>query len=566
MSDINENCDEINNDDMEEVINDISTSNENLVNLDSQTKKRMRGSSDEEWTEVTRKSKKLKDKNKIEVYISSKEKLPKQFNLAKIFRDQNIKDIMRLKFINPYRVRIELGSEISAEKLETCKYFLDQGWNIHRAMENSMSYGVIRDVDLELTDENILENIFCPEPAKLISVLRLNRKNFGEDGWSPSEAVRLGFKGSFLPPYVYTHDLRIKVEPYVFPVSQCSRCWRFGHIHKKCPSTKVICPKCGKNHENCETTDMRCVNCGGEHISLSKACPRFQKEKRLRELMAEFNCTYRKALTMYIPKDEPTSKEMNMEILRSETQPALEEEDLTFPTNISSPVLQITTKAQIHKKKEKSFTKQKLKKEDKTQVNFMQWLEEEQHNNTERKNSDETEAKQKEVTFKELLLRLREDKIHIAVLSETWLEPDSNFKVKGYNIFRKDRYDAYGGVAILTHKSVKSQICHNFQHSNPGIEIIHVKVYNCNQIENIVSIYCPPSINTSQADWEQLFIQNVAWHFRNFDGTHHHIISKFFKVKSPKLKNKYVVLKISLFKNFVPVLAIIQLKVNYGVE
>ncbi|XP_022828490.1 uncharacterized protein LOC111357925 [Spodoptera litura] len=406
MSDTNENYDEINDENMNEVTNEISTSNENLYNLDNPTKKRMRGSSDEEWTEVTRKSKKLKDINKIEVYISSKEKLPKQFNLAKIFRDQNIKDIMRVKFTNPYRVRIELGNEISAEKLETCKYFLDQGWNIHRAMENSMSYGVIRDVDLDMSEENILENIFCPEPAKLISVLRLNRKNFGEDGWSPSEAVRLAFKGSFLPPYVYTHDLRIKVEPYVFPVSQCSRCWRFGHVHKKCPSSKVICPKCGKNHENCETSDMRCVNCGGNHISLSKVCPSFQREKRLRELMAEFNCTYRKALTIYAPK-EP-SKEINIERLSSEIHPTLEEENFTFPTNISSPVFKITTKAQIHKKKGKSSTKHKLNEEDKTDISYMEWIEEGQHNNTERKNSVESEAKQRDVTFKELLMRLRE--------------------------------------------------------------------------------------------------------------------------------------------------------------
>lgn len=121
--------------------------------------------------------------------------------------------------------------------------------------------------------------------------------------------------------------------------------------------------------------------------------------------------------------------------------------------------------------------------------------------------------------FENLLIQ---DKIHIAVLSETWLQPDSYFKVKDYNVFRKDRNDSYGGVAILTHKSIKSQICQNLLNSNSGIEIIHVKVYNCNQIENVISIYCPPSVNTSQSDWDQLFLQinNKTLLLGDFNGHH----------------------------------------------
>lgn len=408
MSDTNE----INSD----PVNEISTSNEDLDIVDSATiSNKRRISSDEEWTEVKRKDKKLKDTEKIEIYISSKEKLPKQFSLAKLFKDQNIKDISRVKFLSPYRVRVELISEISAEKLETCEFFIDKGWNIYRAMEKNLSYGVIRDVDLEMSEENILENVYCPEPAKLVSVLRLNRKNFKEDGWSPSEAVRLCFKGPFLPPYVYTHGLRIKVEPYVFPVSQCSRCWKYGHIHKKCPSAKVVCPKCGKNHDNCETTNMICVNCKGGHISLSKTCPIFLKEKRLRELMSEFNCTYRKALNIYVPKDEPTHQPVftagKRQDIESDVQPGFQADDLgpTQTTN-SQVYTKVTTKAQVHKQNEKPPFKQKQKKEDKSELEFMEWsrTEGEEYNDTERKKWNGSEEKQRDVSFKELLQRLQE--------------------------------------------------------------------------------------------------------------------------------------------------------------
>lgn len=42
-------------------------------------------------------------------------------------------------------------------------------------------------------------------------------------------------------------------------------------------------------------------------MSLVKICPAFIKEKRLRNIMAEFNCTYRQALMIYVPpkEDEP---------------------------------------------------------------------------------------------------------------------------------------------------------------------------------------------------------------------------------------------------------------------
>ncbi|CAH2101782.1 unnamed protein product [Euphydryas editha] len=49
---------------------------------------------------------------------------------------------------------------------------------------------------------------------------------------------------------------------------------------------------------------------------------------------------------------------------------------------------------------------------------------------------------------------LYKEKIHIAGLSETWLTPDTNLRINGYNIYRRDRPDSYGGVAIAVHTSV----------------------------------------------------------------------------------------------------------------
>lgn len=105
----------------------------------------------------------------------------------------------------------------------------------------------------------------------------------------------------------------------------------------------------------------------------------------------------------------------------------------------------------------------------------------------------------------ELELLMVQEKIHIALISETWLEPDSYMNISGYNIFRKDRIDGYGGVAIIVSKSIKVQPC-LININNSGIEMISIKLLNCSQIKNIVLIYCPSSVHTSQSDWEQIFL------------------------------------------------------------
>ncbi|CAH2096159.1 unnamed protein product [Euphydryas editha] len=60
-----------------------------------------------------------------------------------------------------------------------------------------------------------------------------------------------------------------KVEAYKFPVTQCSGCWKFGHMKRYCPTQKIKCPKCGQDHNNCETKEYSCINCKGPHMALS---------------------------------------------------------------------------------------------------------------------------------------------------------------------------------------------------------------------------------------------------------------------------------------------------------
>lgn len=272
--------------------------------------KRVREEDLNAWTTVSKNPKKVKDNNtKFQVYISHKEKLPKQFALAKLFKECNIVNINAVKYMSPYKIRLNFEDELSLKGLFSCKRLSELGWKLQRAMETNFSYGVIKNVDLDIPDEEIKKSINCPNSVELESLNRLNRRNTEKEGWTPSESIRLCFKGPFLPAYVIIDGLKFRVDPYVFPVSQCSHCWRMGHTFKRCPSSKIVCPKCGDNHANCERKIFKCVNCLGTHMALDRNCPVFIKEKKIREIMAEYNIPYRKALTMYVPKEHAPEPE-----------------------------------------------------------------------------------------------------------------------------------------------------------------------------------------------------------------------------------------------------------------
>lgn len=279
--------------------------------------KRGRDMDKTEWTTVSKRGKKLEsdsclnDKttyieanNITEICMTGKGKLPKQIGLARIFKAEKIEDIIKVKYVNSYKIVIQFKNNPSAEKLMQCQYFIENGFRCQKTFEVGVSYGLIKDIDLELIDEDVLSSL--KSDIEILSVKRLQRRNFYDDNkWEPSEVIRVSFKGAMRPPYLYIHDLRVAVEPYEFPVTQCSRCWKFGHTLKVCPSNRIVCPKCKQNHPNCEATKFVCANCSGNHMALARICPIYLKEKRLRQLMADFNCTYKRALTIYVPPSPP---------------------------------------------------------------------------------------------------------------------------------------------------------------------------------------------------------------------------------------------------------------------
>lgn len=243
----------------------------------------------------------------FEVCVTSLAALPKQMALAKLLRSEHIQNITRIRYKSPYKVLIRFETDQEAEKLINCQKFRELDYRCQKTSVNTLVYGIVRGVDLELHDKEIMEILECN--AKIISVKRLDRM---EDGgkWIKSETVRICFEEATLPSYVYAYGCRFKVESYVFPVNQCSGCWKFGHLLKFCPIKKKLCPKCGSaEHSNCEVNEYKCLNCKGSHMVLDKSCPVFLKEKTIRNIMCKENLTYRKALQNVLEKAKKNTSE-----------------------------------------------------------------------------------------------------------------------------------------------------------------------------------------------------------------------------------------------------------------
>lgn len=324
--------------DMSSVVSQQHSTTETISN----NKRNREISQDEGWTTVNGRVRKYARRSeihdtirmtedRIEVCVSSTSVLPKQFKLAKILKSENIGDITRIKYANPHKVLIIFSNEDSCERLINSQYFKNEGYKCQRTLETIQSYGVVKYIDLDLSEEEIVEGL--ESDIQIIGVKRLKRRSSLDSRWEPSEAVRICFMGSSLPSYIHIFNTRAEVTPYKYPVTQCARCWRFGHVMKLCPSNKVICPKCSRNHPNCDTVEYKCNNCSGNHMTLAKTCPVYIKEKKIRDLMAEFNCTYKRALTMYVPPEhpitEPASRGESQYIVREEIQMTSEHNTVT---------------------------------------------------------------------------------------------------------------------------------------------------------------------------------------------------------------------------------------------
>lgn len=174
----------------------------------------------------------------------------------------------------------------------------DERYNVFIPYNKTTVKGIIRFVDIEFSEDDLVNNMFINvRGCNILNARRMNRrvKNGNDISYIPTTTVCLTLTGSVLPKEVVIYGLVFAVYPYLLPVIQCYNCYRFGHTKKLCRG-KQRCGRCGQTPHPNNGCDIKCVHCNsGEHIATDRNCPEYSRQKRIKELMSFDNKTFYEA-------------------------------------------------------------------------------------------------------------------------------------------------------------------------------------------------------------------------------------------------------------------------------
>ncbi|XP_044755120.1 uncharacterized protein LOC123314072 [Coccinella septempunctata] len=201
------------------------------------------------------------------------------------------------------RVKIEFDTFISANRFLDSSFLADNKLEAYVPAYLIRRQGIIHSIDLDITESELKSEIrylIGDNFHKLIEVKRMTKKILREDksfDFTPTTDVILTFRGKALPEKVILFGCIRDVSPFKQRVIQCHRCFRYGHTDKMCRS-EIRCGRCGNTHATaeCESPILHCLHCDGTHASNDRTCPMFQKQKVIKNIMAERNISFKEAI------------------------------------------------------------------------------------------------------------------------------------------------------------------------------------------------------------------------------------------------------------------------------
>lgn len=167
----------------------------------------------------------------------------------------------------------------------------DKNINIFIPFNYNHMFGVIKGIDPDITDEELITNLVTPQDytGALTSIRRFRFRG------KNTSTVSLCFEGNTIPKNIFLWNLIIEVEPYRPRVYQCSECFKLGHLVKYCKTKNKKCENCHniiwETPHDCENA-QRCINCKEKHAPLNKDCPEYVKSASIVNLMFSQQLTF----------------------------------------------------------------------------------------------------------------------------------------------------------------------------------------------------------------------------------------------------------------------------------
>lgn len=198
---------------------------------------------------------------------------------------------------------VECHNDTQAQKFLTINKFSDVMVEGKKHETLNQTKGVIKSTELNCSTIEEIKGELGPQNVQVVE--RIESKKYG-----PTSSYLLTFDAPSLPKYVKVGYLKLEVKQYVPAPLRCFKCYVFGHISgSKCGLQNALCRICCQQHLDTECNGRPfCPNCKDDpnHEPLSRSCPTYQRERRIKEIQIKNKITLYAARKLYYEQQAPT--------------------------------------------------------------------------------------------------------------------------------------------------------------------------------------------------------------------------------------------------------------------
>lgn len=217
---------------------------------------------------------------------------------GKRLNELNFQNILNINKIAPNKLKVQTNDSNTANRIikNTSISNIDK---IKCYLPNTavITIGVIRDIDLNMTNEEILNNSSCE--CKILEVERMMRWDYESKQELPSRNIKITFRSNKLPDLFKIYFAPRRVDHYISRPIMCKSCLIYGHTKNFCKSNNKVCTNCTETlHDEEIKCISKCKFCKTDnHKTGAAICPEQIKQKEIKKQMCIKKISYREAFT-----------------------------------------------------------------------------------------------------------------------------------------------------------------------------------------------------------------------------------------------------------------------------
>lgn len=224
-----------------------------------------------------------------------------KLTLANVLRKMIIykAHILDMKNIGRNKVMVYLNNYQLANRLTSDEDMKAKNYRAYIPRHLISVTGVIAGVPLDITEEEVMEDIICEYP--IMQVYRMNR--FVNNQKEPTQRMSITFRAAKLPETIKIFHCSLRVRAFFKKAVLCLKCLRYNHKQENCKGTRR-CQQCSRMHENDEEYQncqkpQRCLHCRKDHRTSDQACPERARQNNIQAILARTSLTAVEAVEQF---------------------------------------------------------------------------------------------------------------------------------------------------------------------------------------------------------------------------------------------------------------------------